>query len=81
MIHLRRMSLVVGLLALLWPGWPSSQASAASVDPRLWEAAGVSRLSEPAPAPPVVLEDLSGQKVDLRDLRGRLVMLYFWATW
>jgi cytochrome oxidase Cu insertion factor (SCO1/SenC/PrrC family) len=63
---------------------------AANVDPvqgdaksngDLWSAADVSRLPSGTPAPPVVLNDLDGKKVDLRDLRGRLVMLYFWATW
>jgi len=35
----------------------------------------------PAPAPPLSLRDLSGELVDLRGLRGRVVMIYFWATW
>jgi hypothetical protein len=83
MSHLRRIALLVGLLAALWVGGPSSRALAANAaaDPGVWEAAGVSRLRERAPAPPVVLDDLRGQKVDLQDFRGQLVMLYFWATW
>jgi peroxiredoxin len=51
------------------------------VEPALWQAAGVVQLSSPAPAPPLSLRDLSGELVDLRGLRGRVVMLYFWATW
>jgi peroxiredoxin len=33
---------------------------------------------EPAPA---ALPNLAGERVTLQDHRGRLVMLYFWATW
>jgi hypothetical protein len=30
---------------------------------------------------PVDLPDLSGRPVTLESQRGRVVMLYFWATW
>jgi hypothetical protein len=33
---------------------------------------------EPAP---VALPDLAGQLVTLESQRGRVAMLYFWATW
>jgi len=33
------------------------------------------------PAPAVVLPDLAGRKVTLAGLRGRAVVLNFWATW
>jgi hypothetical protein len=52
-----------------------------AVDEALWQAAGVVRLPDAMPAPPLRLHDLSGELVDLAQLRGRLVMLYFWATW
>ncbi|MFZ0790841.1 MAG: TlpA disulfide reductase family protein [Chromatiaceae bacterium] len=38
-------------------------------------------LGEPAPAPALRLEDLDGNLHDLADLRGRLVLVNFWATW
>ena len=34
-----------------------------------------------SPAPDFVLDDLSGNPVKLSDLKGRLVVLNFWATW
>lgn len=57
------------------------QPALAQADVALWNAAGVTRLADRTEAPPVGLNDLAGQTVDLHDLRGRLVMLFFWATW
>jgi len=34
-----------------------------------------------SPAPEIVLKDLQGQEVRLSDLRGKIVLLNFWATW
>jgi peroxiredoxin len=33
------------------------------------------------PAPEITLKDLRGQDVRLSDLRGKIVLLNFWATW
>ncbi|MBI3781753.1 MAG: TlpA family protein disulfide reductase [candidate division NC10 bacterium] len=38
-------------------------------------------LSEPADAPDFTLDGPSGSRVRLRDFRGRVVFLNFWATW
>ena len=32
-------------------------------------------------APPIALTTLSGQKIDTRNLRGKVVIVTFWATW
>jgi cytochrome oxidase Cu insertion factor (SCO1/SenC/PrrC family) len=35
----------------------------------------------PKPAPAFGLPDLQGKVVHLSDLRGKVAMLFFWATW
>ena len=35
----------------------------------------------PKPAPAFTLPDLDGKPHSLAELRGKVVMLYFWATW
>ncbi len=35
----------------------------------------------PKPAPAFTLPDLNGTQVHLSDLRGRVAVLFFWATW
>lgn len=51
------------------------------IDGSVWQAAGILPFPQPVQAPALRLSDLSGKTVDLRQLRGRLVMVYFWATW
>ncbi len=35
----------------------------------------------PKPAPAFALPDVSGKTVRLQDLRGKVVLVFFWATW
>ncbi len=35
----------------------------------------------PKPAPPFALPDLDGKTVRLEDFRGKVLLLFFWATW
>jgi len=41
----------------------------------------LTRLPEPVPAPDFALEDMDGEVHRLSDLRGKVVMVNFWATW
>ena len=36
---------------------------------------------DPKPAPTFALPDLEGRTHRLEDLRGKVVMVFFWATW
>jgi len=42
---------------------------------------GAQAYSPPKPAPEFTLPDLNGRQHTLATLRGKVVMLYFWATW
>ena len=47
----------------------------------LLEALRVILPERPVAAPDFTLEDLEGRSVSLKDLRGKVVFLNFWATW
>ena len=47
----------------------------------LWRAAGIARTARQVPAPSFQLQDLAGNRVDLREFRGRIVLVYFWGSW
>jgi peroxiredoxin len=62
---------LIGSLALAVPG--HAQMSSPKAQPP-----APARLS---PAPDFSLESLYGETVHLSDFRGKVVLLYFWATW
>ena len=57
-----------------------SAVSTAGLD-ILYTAMGIRRPAEPAAAPDFTLMTLEGRPTHLREFRGKLVLLNFWATW
>src|SRR3972149_5714860 len=66
------------LLVAFWlwsaQGW-ASQAINYKLVPNL------EAMKDQSPTPDFVLPDPTGKKLSLKDFRGKLVMLNFWATW
>jgi cytochrome oxidase Cu insertion factor (SCO1/SenC/PrrC family) len=58
-----------------------SAAAVRAEGPDLWQALELARPTVRLEAPRFTLPDLAGRPVDLEALRGRVVLLYFWATW
>ena len=73
--HIRSL-LAVALVGLALP-FPA--ADAASIDTLLANFQMVALAGQRPPA--VSLPTIDGQTVTLADLSGRVVLLYFWATW
>jgi cytochrome oxidase Cu insertion factor (SCO1/SenC/PrrC family) len=59
---------------------PKTAIAEATV-PELMEALDMYRIKEPWDAPDFELSALDGEKVELSQLRGNVVLLSFWTTW
>jgi cytochrome oxidase Cu insertion factor (SCO1/SenC/PrrC family) len=62
----------VGILLL------AAQTAAAAPN---WAALDAQLYESPKPAPAFALPDPDGKVTRLEDLRGKVVLLFFWATW
>jgi len=67
-----RWAAAVGVLLL-----PAHTAAAAPN----WAALEAQPYESPKPAPAFELPDPDGKLTRLEDLRGKVVLLFFWATW
>lgn len=66
---------LVGAVALL-----SLARAAPAAGPDL-RALGLQAYESPRPAPAFSLPDVAGRTWNLAELRGKVVLLFFWATW
>ena len=66
--------LALGLIALLL----ATPALGAKAD---FASMQVAPYDPPKPAPTLALPDLQGKTVRLTDLKGKVVLVFFWATW
>jgi thiol-disulfide isomerase/thioredoxin len=83
--------LVIGGVLLTWAaaryarqveqGQPAAVASAASDRPTGGEPVTLRFFRDPKPAPAFVVKDLDGRDVSLASMRGKVVIVNFWATW
>jgi cytochrome c biogenesis protein CcmG/thiol:disulfide interchange protein DsbE len=76
MIGSMRQMTVVPLLAALWLTTPGFAADLEALMQAFRVAPGGLK-----PAPAFSLKSLEGRTMTLADLRGRPVLVYFWATW
>src|ERR1017187_1330554 len=69
-------------LAFVWIKQDASNHAIRSKAQAQGQAAdGPSPIKIGAPAPKLVLKDLEGRIVNLEDLKGKVVIVDFWATW
>ena len=71
----------VGAAALVVSLVASASVAPIAVAQPDFAGARVEPYTPPKPAPAFSLPDLAGKTVNLTDLSGKAVMLFFWATW
>jgi thiol-disulfide isomerase/thioredoxin len=68
--------LLVGATYPVWRVQPAGPSSPETADPPVIRFA-----RDPEPAPGMVIHDLSGKITTMEDLKGKVVLVNFWATW
>ena len=71
---MRRLLMAVFFLMILML-WSTPMASAQFTE------AGVEKLRVAVDAPDLTLKELGGGKISLKELRGKIILLNFFATW
>ena len=87
------LGVIVVVMTTLWDRWQLPSNAPETVPPRdtsapsvtepsaLYRALGLQRAADSTQAPNFTLPSLDGRPVQLRELRGKVVLLNFWATW
>ena len=73
-----RLAASILIAAACWAGAAAAQPAAA---PPGWEKLGIHAYESPRPAPAFALPALDGRTVRLEDTKGKVLLLFFWATW
>lgn len=74
--------LALCLVQLIFLGWTARAAAAESSSKADYKAVPILQpMKEVAPTPEINLTTPDGKKISLRDFRGKIVMLNFWASW
>lgn len=55
--------------------------AAAIAAPEAMKALGIMEMHQPTAAPDISMPTLAGPRLAMKDLRGKLVLVNFWATW
>jgi len=71
---MRRLSMLVFFLAIFML-WNTPMVSAQ------FSEAGVQKLRVAVDAPDFTLKEIGGGKISLKELRGKIILLNFFATW
>ncbi len=76
------LSIMIGMIIMLIPCLQAVRAAPAS-EPECpsCNSFGIQRYQEKKEAPVFSLKEIDGKQVSLRDLRGKPVLIVFWATW
>ncbi|MBI4489803.1 MAG: TlpA family protein disulfide reductase, partial [Deltaproteobacteria bacterium] len=85
-----KVKITVSIIVLLLPlvglilsreGFPHRGKAPTTTQGDLLKSLNVERFEKKVPAPDFTLKDLQGNRISLRDLRGKVIFLNFWATW
>lgn len=85
-----RLKIAVSIIVLFLPllglivsrqGFPLGQKAPAITEGDLLRKLNIETFDKKISAPDFTLKDLHGNPISLRDLRGKVVFLNFWATW